>query len=112
MPDEQALRQEIEQYMWQDSTSDVVSEIGAEGIVESRYLDGMAVAVMIAPTLTGWSGVFQGSDTVQESFDGAGNGHKAMKCDSGGIYSLSVQKTTEGASEGRGMAGRRKAEGC
>lgn len=82
-----------------DDDDDVISEIGAEGIVKSRYLpDGVAVAVIIAPSSTGWSGVFQGSDTVQESFDGAGNGYKSFKCDSGGIYGLSVQKTTEDGS--------------
>jgi hypothetical protein len=97
MPDGATLEQEVEQYLAQEQPKmGYLSNVGAEGIVKSRYLPpGQAVVVMITPLSTGWSGEFQGSDSVSESFSGAGNRYKALRCDSGGIYSVTVQKMSE-----------------
>jgi hypothetical protein len=97
MPDGATLEQEVEQYLAQEQPKmGYLSNVGAEGIVKSRYLPpGQAIVVMITPLSTGWSGAFQGSDSVSESFSGAGNGYKALRCDGGGIYSVTVQKMSE-----------------
>jgi hypothetical protein len=46
-------------------------------------------------THTGWTGVAQGSDFVQESDDGFGFAVKTVPCEPGGIYSIVYQKSTD-----------------
>jgi hypothetical protein len=64
----------------------------ATDIIRTENMDN---ALLVIHSTTGWSAVVQDSDFVQESVDGFGSRSIEFECNTFGIYSHVVQKSTD-----------------
>jgi hypothetical protein len=64
----------------------------ATDIIRTENMDN---ALLVIHSNTGWSAVVQDSDLVQESVDGFGSRSIAFECNTFGIFSHVVQKSTD-----------------
>jgi hypothetical protein len=90
----QTLEEEIEQLMKEqgfDTTDDNLRIIAKE-IVQSKYSPDEARIIIIAEKFISWIGKLSDSNGVETKHVGLGATYSFVPCESGGRYSVSVEK--------------------